>query len=179
MESTGGSLRPAPSGGARPRRCFALRFTNSYSFSPPPNDPNEETQKHAASRRKAGREQREKTQSAPQKQDGGKKRSRKTETGAGWDAPLVSPRPNREGKLKRSKERVPLSPVLRAMYAKHSLSSAQKRPERYTSSQRQHSGGGHKRNEKREKGGKLKAPRLLPKTGGKIDTGREHGSQGG
>ena len=151
MESTGGSLRPAPSGGARPRRCFALRFTNSYSFSPPPNDPNEETQKHAASRRKAGREQREKTQSAPQKQDGGKKRSRKTEKGAGWDAPLVSPRPNRRSKHKKSKEHVPLSPLLCDMYAKHGFSSALKRTKSCTGSQNQHSRRSHKRSKQERK----------------------------
>ena len=90
------------SGGRTPN---ALRFTNSYPFAPPPNNPNEEMQKHATSRRKRGKDKREKTESAPKKQNGEKKRSRNTEKRAGRETPLVSPHPNRTNKRKKPKGR--------------------------------------------------------------------------
>ena len=153
MGSTGGSLHPTPSEGVHLRRYFALRYTNSCPFAPPPNNPTEETQKHAASRRKEGRGRREKTESTPKKPEGGHKRSRKTEKGAGWEAHLAPHQPDGNIKHKNSKKRAPLSPLLWAMYAKPSLSSALERTKSCASSQSQHSRRGHKRNEKVRKRG--------------------------
>ena len=178
MGITAGSLRPTPSEGVHPRRCFTLRFADSDPFAPPPNYRNEETHKRATSGRKKGGEKGERTESAPKKQNGQKRRSRRKEKRAGWVTPLVSPRPNRDSKHKKSQERAPLAPLLCAMYAKNSLSSVQKRTKRYTSSQSEPPGRGHGRNKnKGEKGELLKASLLLSKTGDKVDAERERGSK--